>query len=687
MLTILFLSLVNGFRYPETKEVNYTYEMHDVSISDPYIWLEDIENSDVKAWIKAQNNLALSTLKGLKGYKKLYREIDKSWKRPYVSLPTKRGNYFFFYKDDGKSNHSVLYVSMGCAWNPRKGKKLIDPNKFSKDGHIALDFAVPSLDGEFVAFGKSFGGSENSTLYILDVSKGKVLRDSIPDTKWTSIAWLRDNSGFYYTRNTEKDKFRPFVYFHKVGTPYEEDEYVFGKELPETWSPSVYTDRSGRFLFLSVEKGWAENDLYVKDLTKAGEFISVARNLKGTFEAKVYGDQLYILTNWNAPRYRILRTTVNAPGVETAEEIIPEGSYVIENFEIAGKKIVLRILDSTFTRLIVTDLDGKFDHEITLPQRGTAYFTIEDENSPVIYISYSSFLYPPTIFHYDLENRMLTKVWQMKVKFKPEDYEQKFVLYSSKDGAKVPMYIIHKRGIRLDGRNPALLTGYGGFNVSMRPRFMGDDLFVKRGFVLAIACLRGGGEFGEEWHRMGMRENKQNVFDDFISAAEYLISEGYTNPEKLVISGGSNGGLLVGAVMAQRPDLFKAVYCGVPLLDMVRYHKFGVAHIWIPEYGNPENPDDFKYIYEYSPYHRIDKNREKIFPSVFFHTAEFDGRVHPSHAMKMAAKMQSKFRTKGPVLLYVEPLAGHGAGKPRKQELESATLRAIYLFWQLDVEQ
>lgn len=685
MLPLVMFTIVSETVYPHTKKIDYFYEVHGIQIEDPYIWLENLEDPEVKSWINSQNRLTVSTLKNFHGFRKLYREIERSWRKEYISLPIKRGNFYFFYRDDGKKNHSVYCMSSGRVWDPKRARILIDPNKFDREGYISLDFVVPSLEGNFIALGKSYGGSESSTLYIMDVKNRRMLSDSIPNAKWTSIAWLKDGSGFFYTRNTDSVKFRPYVYFHKIGQAYTYDNYIFGEDLPDTWTPSIAIDRTGRYLILYVEKGWAENDVYLKDLAEDSDFIPIAKDRPGNFEVKVYGDYLYILTNWGAPNYRILKIPINYPNLDNAEEIVPESSWIIEGFSIAGKRIVLNVSDSTFTRLIVKKLDGSFDHEIRLPLKGTAYFTTEDEDSPVIYISFSSFLYPPTIFCYNLETHEMKKIWQQKVKFDPQDYEQKFVKYVSRDGTEIPMYIIHRKGLKLDGNNPTILTGYGGFNVSMRPRFTGEDLFVKRGFVLAIPCLRGGGEFGEKWHKMGMRENKQNVFDDFIAAAEYLIKNGYTNPDKLVISGGSNGGLLVGAVMAQRPELFKAVYCSVPLLDMVRYHKFGVAHIWIPEYGNPDLAEDFKFLYEYSPYHRIDRNKGEVLPSVFFHTAEFDGRVHPMHAMKMAAKMQSEFKTKGPVLLYVEPKAGHGAGKPRKQGIESSTLRASYIFWQLGI--
>jgi prolyl oligopeptidase len=679
------LMAVFTFVYPQTKSLPVVDTLFGIEIKDPYRWLENVDDPEVKKWVEEQNNLTLRTLKNLKGFRKLYREIDKTSRRKWISVPSVFEDIYFFEKYDGKSNHSVVYMSKG-KWDIKRAKKIIDPNKFSKDGLVALDFFYPSYDGKLIALGKSYGGSENSILYIFDVEKGIYLPDSIPDTKWTSVAWLPDKSGFYYTRNTGGDKFLPRVYFHKLGDDYKNDKYIFGEGLPETWTPSISATRDKRFLILSIEKGWSSNDLYFKKIDSEGDWQKIAENLDGTFTLASYGDYFYILTNYKAPRYRLIRVPIENPDIEKAQEIIPQNQWVLETFSFAGGKLIFKVTDSTFTRIFVADLNGKIEYEIPLPERGSAYFTIENYESPVIYISFQSFRYPPAIFSFNVNTKEMKKIWQLKVDFNVDDYVQEFVMYPSKDGTLVPMYIIHKKDMKMDGNNPALLTGYGGFAVGMSPHFLGENTYLKRGFVYAIACLRGGNEFGEEWHRQGMRDKKQNVFDDFISAAEYLIQKGYTNPEKLAISGGSNGGLLVGAVMTQRPDLFRAVYCGVPLLDMIRYHKFGVAHLWIPEYGNPDNPEDFKYLYDYSPYHRIDRNLDKVFPAVFFHTAEFDGRVHPMHAMKMAAKMQNMVKTKGPVLLYVEPQAGHGAGKPRKKAIEDRTLSTIFILWQLGVK-
>lgn len=680
----LISMLVFNFAYPQSKTVYVKDTIFGVEISDPYRWLENVEDPEVKDWIAKQNDLALTTLKSLPGYRKLHREIKRDSRRKNVSLPSFRRGRYFYYKYDGKSDHSVLYMTEK-KWNYRRNKKILDPNRFSKDGLVSLDFAYLSLDGKYAAFGKSYGGSENSTLYILDIDHRRLLSDTIPDTKWTSVAWLPDNSGFYYARNTGGKRFLPRIYFHKIGTTYVSDQYVFGEGLPETWMPSINISKDGRFLVLSVEKGWTQNDLYIRKTEDKGDWVKIAENLDGTFSLRVYQDNFYILTNYKAPNYRLLRVSVSDPNIDRAQEIIPEKGWILEDFDFAGGKLVFAVTESTFSRIFVADLEGNVEYEIPLPVKGTAYFSVEDHESPIIYIGFQSFLYPPSIFSYDVNTRKMKKIWQEKVHFKPEKFTQEFVLYPSKDGTNIPMYILRKIDTKLDGTNPTILTGYGGFGAGMKPYFMGENAFFRRNFVYAVACLRGGNEFGEEWHRQGMRDKKQNVFDDFISAAEYLINRGYTNPEKLAISGGSNGGLLVGAVMVQRPDLFKAVYCGVLLLDMIRFHRFGVAHIWIPEYGNPDDPEDFKYLFAYSPYHRIDTATDKIMPSVFFHTAEFDGRVHPMHAMKMAAKMQNMFKSKGPVLLYVEPKAGHGAGMPRKKRIENSTLRTIYLLWQLGV--
>ncbi len=682
-ILLIFLILKGVFKmkfiYPETKERIVKDTIFEFVIEDPYRWLEDVDNEEVKEWIKKQNEFARKFLDSIPERKEIEEEYFKILSKERISAPVVYGDKFFFFKRKGEENHAILYMSKN-EFNPEKAEIILNPNEWSEEGIISLDFFYPSFDGRYIAYGKSEKGSEASTLYIFDTENKKLLPDEIPETKWTSVAWLKDNSGFYYGRNEGGEKFLPRIYFHKVGDKYENDKYILGKELSDTEIPSVYSSKDGKYLFLEVSKGWDKNDLYFKKIEDE-KFIPIAKDLDGIFEAKVYKDYIYIKTNYNAPNYKLIRVNAENPDLNKSEIIIPEGKGVLKDFTFCGGKIIFTIKEDTYYRLFIADLNGKIEYEIKTPQKGSIWIREKDYDSPEFYYVFTSFFYPYSIHKFNLNNFKDTLIFQEKMDFNVNEYTQKFLFYTSKDGTKIPMYIIHKKKIKLNGKNPLILTGYGGFGLGISPYFMETLIpFLKREGIFAIAGIRGGDEYGENWHREGMREKKQNVFDDFISAAEYLINKKYTNPEKLAIMGGSNGGLLVGAVMTQRPELFKAVYCGIPLLDMIRYHKFGVAHIWITEYGNPDKEDDFKYLYAYSPYHNLKENRK--YPSVFFKTSEFDGRVHPMHAMKMAAKMQ-KISKDNLIILYVEEKAGHGAGKPLKKIIKSITDEYIFLMWQL----
>ncbi len=675
-------------KYPDTPMQEVVNTLHGVEVRDPYRWLEDLDDPKVRAWIEQQNQLTRSILDSLPERDAIEKEIARLFKKESLSMPTYRNGRYFFYRRDPEQNHSVLYMSVG-KFDPDDARVVIDPNGFSEDGTVALDFAYISLDGKLIAYGKSEKGSENSTLYILDVDTGRQLEDTIPNTKWTSLAWLPDNSGFYYTRNTGGDKFIPRVFFHRLGTRWEDDPMAFGDGLPETDLPGVSISRDGRYMFLYIHRGWDSNDLFIKDMRDGygwDGWKKISEGIDAKTYATVYRDTVYILTNYEAPRYRILKAPLEDPDITNAKEIYPQQGprTVIRGIFLAGGKLLIRLSHNTYQKMIVADTDGNEEYEIPTPTEGIIYATNETEDRPRIYYSFQSFFYPPEIHSYDLKTHEDSLIYRMKTSYNPENFEQKFVFYRSKDGTEIPLYILYPRGIKLDGTHPALLTGYGGFDVSMSPYYNEIAMFwLSHGGVYALAALRGGGEFGEEWHRAGMRENKQNVFDDFIAAAEYLIDNGYTSSERLGIMGGSNGGLLIGAAITQRPDLFRAAVCSVPLLDMVRYHKFGVAKIWVPEYGNPDDPDDFKYLYAYSPYHHVREG--VVYPSVLFWTAESDGRVHPMHAMKMAARMQAVARPDRPVLLYVEPKAGHGVGKPVKKRIKSTADELIFIMWQLDM--
>jgi len=686
-----FLFLLNSLggvmdiKYPETKKVDVVDTIFGTRVPDPYRWLEDLKSPEVQAWIKKQNKLTLKVLRSIPVWKTLLKEFENLFRTTTVHYIFPVKNRYFFMKKEGLKNHPVLYYVDGKP-DVSKGKVVVDPNKFSRSGLVSLDWYRVSRDGKYIAFGKSEGGTENSTLYVKEIDTGRMLPDTIPNTKWASLVWTPDNSGFFYSRNTSREKYLPHIYFHKLGEPYEKDKYIFGEGLSETEIPDVSASSDREYLFINVSHGWIKNDVYFRSMNSSGEFTPLFVGKNGFFDVDHLDGHFIVLTTYNAPKGRILSIPVDSIDEEHWKEIIPERDFVIEYFRILGKRIVLIVKKDTYTKLLVYKPDGEFMGDIPLPGKGVAGVSGEWDN-PVVIVRYQSILQPPIIFTYNLDTGERHVIWEMETgDFNPEEYEQKLVFYKSKDSTSIPMFIVHKKGIKLDGSNPVLLTGYGGFSVGISPYFMRNLVpLLKRGIVFAYPGIRGGDEYGEEWHRDGMLSKKQNVFDDFIAAGEYLIDKGYTSPEKLVISGGSNGGLLVGAVMVQRPDLFKAVVCSVPLLDMIRYHKFLVAHLWTAEYGNPDKKEDFEYLIKYSPYHNV--SPDKTYPAVLFWTAEGDSRVHPMHAMKMAAKLQELAKPERPVLLYVEPQAGHGAGKPLKKSLEDTALRNAFILWQLGIDK
>ncbi|MDD2891185.1 MAG: prolyl oligopeptidase family serine peptidase [bacterium] len=670
-------------KYPATKTVKVIDKIFDKKIPDPYRWLESLDNTEVKKWINNQNKLTRSIIDSLSNRKELIKEFFDILSIERVSLPRIYGENCFFSKRKGKENHSVVYLSKN-EFTPDNNKIVLDPNKFSKNGTVALDWYYPSSDGRYIAYGKSEKGSEASTLYILDVKKNKHIKDIIPNTKWTSLVWLKDNSGFYYTRNIEKEKYRPQVFIHKLETRWQDDLYVFGKGLSEEEIPAVYLSADEKFIFITVEKGWIRNDLYCKKLDSSDSFKTIVKGIDAKFWATIVDDIVVVKTNYKTPKFRIMWTTIDKPEIKNWKDLIPESNRVIEDFEIVDKKIVLTLYENTYNRLFVYSLKGKLLYEIKMPALGSISFSGKSYNKPELFYYFTSFFYPPTIYKINLSTQSIKQIYKHNSEFDPKQYTQKFIFYKSKDGTKVPMYIIHRKNIKLNGNNPTILTGYGGFAIGMSPNFA--DYIVPwfvRGGIYVEAGLRGGNEFGENWHRAGMRANKQNVFDDFIYAAEYLIKNKYTNSKKLAIQGGSNGGLLVGAALTQRPDLFRTVACSMPLLDMIRYHKFGVAHIWMSEYGNPDKKDEFSWLYAYSPYHHVEVN--KSYPAVFFQAGDSDGRTHPAHAMKMAAKMQKITGKNTPILLYVEHKGGHGSGKPLKKLIELLVDRLSFIMWQLDM--
>ncbi len=663
--------------------------LHGVSIADPYRWLEDGSAPDVQSWVEAQNSHTARYLEGVPGRRELRARLEQALSVGLVAAPQLHGGRTFYLKREGDQNQPVLVVRESAAPEPRL---LVDPNTLREDGTAALDWWQPSHDGAQLAYGVSEAGDEKSTLHVLDVASGRHVVDQIPHTRYSSVAWLRDGSGFYYSRYPTPgtvpagdENYNQRIFFHRLGDDWTNDRLIFGAgRNPETmYGLTISTD--GRWLVIMAMEGWAKAELYLLDTSHDDRVIPIVEGQAALFSAEVVDGELYILTNQGAPRFQLFKTSVTKPSREHWRLLVPEGEHVLQSFAVVGGKLVLSYLRNAAAALVIATLDGAGEREVPLPTLGSVDAVAGEPERDTLLFSFVSFFVPPTIYRYDISTGALDIFEQVQSQIDTSQYEVRQVWYPSKDGTRISMFVMHRRGILLDGNNPTLLTGYGGFNVSMTPSFWRAlPVWLDAGGVAALANLRGGAEYGEQWHAAGMLGNKQNVFDDFIAAAEFLVGEGYTKPAKLAISGGSNGGLLVGAALTQRPELFKAVVCRVPLLDMLRYHHFLIARLWIPEYGSADDSEQFRWLHAYSPYHNVREGTR--YPATLFTTAESDSRVDPLHARKMAALLQARNTGDAPILLRVETRAGHGAGKPLSKVIDEETDIWTFVGAQLGVD-
>jgi len=676
---------------PKSEPRPLTEEIHGTKITDPYRWLEDGNSAETQKWVAEEMAYTRSVLDPLPGRGEIRKRLTELLGTGDIGVPKIGGKYFFYTRRDGLQNQPVLYVREGIDG---KDRALVDVNSLASDGTISLDWFFPAEHGKYVAYGTSANGSEMSTLHIIETRTGKVLPDTIERTRAASIAWMPDNSGFYYTRYPKKgdvpegqERYNRHVFFHELGVDPEKDQLIFGEGRDSDDWPSVSLDNDGRMLLISVAQGWSKSELFLMDLKKGTPPTRITTGKNFLYSASVYNGRVYIVTNEDAPRYRMFVTEAGEYDRDDWKEIVPQTGGILKAAPIYGGKIFAQYEQNASSQLKVFDLQGNLNGNIELPSVGTVFGVGGKWDREEIFYRFESFTVAPSIYRYDLETRS-TSLWA-KVDAPTVDasaYDVKQEWFHSKDGTRVPMFIVHKKGLKKDGHNPTLLTGYGGFNISLTPQFdRATFLWLEHGGVYAVANLRGGSEFGEDWHRAGMLDKKQNVFDDMIAAAEYLISEKYTHKDHLAIEGGSNGGLLMGAMITQRPDLFRAVVCRVPLLDMLRYQNFMIARRWIPEYGNPENPEQFNWLHAYSPYQHVKTGTE--YPAVLFMIADSDSRVDPMHARKMTALMQSvasngKSKDR-PILLRVEAKAGHGAGAPVSKQIEEGTDIFAFLMWQL----
>jgi prolyl oligopeptidase len=668
-------------------------DFHGTKIIDKYRWLEDGNNPDTQKWVAEEMAYTRGILDPLPGRDAIHKRLTELLSIGSIGVPQIGGKYYFYTRRDGMQNQPVLYVREGVEG---KDRVLLDANQLAADGTIALDWYQPSEHGKYIAYGTSPSGSEMSTLHILETKTGDALPDTIERTRAASIAWSLDNSGFYYTRYPKKgdvaegqEVYNRHVFYHVLGDDPAKDEPIFGEGRDaEDW-PSVSLDNDGRMLLITVSQGWTKTELFLMDLKKGTPPTRITTGKNFLYSGSVYNGRLYIVTNEDAPRFRMFVAEAGNYERDDWKEIIPQTGGVLKDAAVWGGKIFAQYEQNASSQLAIFDIEGAKLKDLALPVIGTVFGSSGKWNHDEMFYGFQSFTFAPSIYRYDLKSSS-TMLWA-KVdapSIEPAGYQVAQEWYQSKDGTRVPMFVVHKKGLKKDGRNPTLLVAYGGFNVSLTPAFnRAAYLWMEHGGIYAVANLRGGAEFGEDWHRAGMLEKKQNVFDDMIGAAEHLIAEKYTDKNHLAIQGGSNGGLLMGAMITQRPDLFRAVVCQVPLLDMLRYQNFQIAKLWIPEYGTADSPEQFKWLYAYSPYHHVKAGTE--YPAVLFMTADFDTRVDPMHAKKMAALMQSsasngKSRTR-PILLRIESKAGHGAGKPVAKQIEEFTDVYEFLFWQLGV--
>ncbi len=676
--------------YPEARRMDLVEDYHGTSVAAPYRWLEDDHSDETKKWTAAQNRVTQGVLATTGMTAPLTSRLTELWDYPKFSAPAKRGGHYFYSKNDGLQNQSVLYVQEGLEGEPRV---LLDPNRLSEDGTTALSGGAISPNGKFLAYGLSVHGSDQQEFRIRKVGIGADFPEVIKWCKFSGIAWTKDGTGFYYNRFPEPGSVADEdvnnynrVYYHALGTRQDQDPLIFGREDAKELGFHPKTSEDGRYLILTVYHGTdPRNGLYVMPLDDAGQpeaeefhrLLEPGQAMYAFIENE--NDALFVHTDRNAPRGRIVAIDTEAPAEKYWREVLPEHeSRVLSEVVMSGGRLVVNTMSHATNSLFTYALDGTDEKYVPLPEMGSIRGLSGRKMAPEMFLTYTSFIQAPLIYRYDITTNALQIFREPIVAFDATKYETRQLFYESKDGTTIPIFVTMKKGYEPDGNTPVLLYGYGGFNINLTPYFKTSRLiFLEAGGIYALVNLRGGSEYGEEWHKAGMLEKKQNVFDDFIAAAEHLVNAGYTRSERIAILGGSNGGLLVSACMLQRPDLFAAVVPAVPVTDMLRYHRFTVGRYWVPEYGNAEEePEHFDFLFKYSPLHNV---REGVnYPPVMVTTADTDDRVVPGHARKFVAELQARAGKQNPALIRIETNAGHGAGKPTAKRIQEAA--DIYAF-------
>lgn len=678
--------------YPKTDKVDAVDTYFGKEIADPYRWLENDTAKNTEAWVKTQNELTHNYLAQIPYRGKLKQRITELLDYAKYSATQKDGDWFTFYKNDGLQNQAVLYVQKGLDG---KVEVLLDPNKLSKDGTVALQSTEFSKKQKYFSYAVSASGSDWQEIYIMDFKSRKLIKEKLEYVKFTGISWNGDD-GFYYsgyskpaneaTKFSAKTEFQK-VFYHKIGTPQSADKLIYeDKDHPLRYVSANLTE-DGRFLIFNIAEGTDGSEIKVQDLkAKEKELITIVAGFySNAFVVDNIDDKLLVVTNHEAPNYKLVLLDPKNPSPDSWKTVIGEQMQKLESMSTGGGKLFASYLKDASTQMKQFDYQGNLEHDVQFPVVGTASGFGAHKEDDFLFYTFTSFIYPTTIFKYDIKSGKSTVYRKSEAKFNPDEFVTKQVFYPSLDGSEVPMFITYKKGMELDGTNPTLLYAYGGFNISLTPSFSATNIaFIENGGVYCVANLRGGGEYGESWHKGGMLESKQNVFDDFISAAEFLIREGYTSSERLAIRGGSNGGLLVGACMTQRPELFKVAIPQVGVLDMLRYHKFTVGWGWVVEYGSSDNEEQFNYLIKYSPLHNLKEG--VCYPATMITTADHDDRVVPAHSFKFAAALQEAQACANPTLIRIDSNAGHGAGKPTSKVIDEAADIWSFVFYNMGVQ-
>ena len=678
-------------QYPETyRDTAVVDDYFGQKVADPYRWLEDDNSEQTSRWVQTQQSLTENYFKNIPYREAIRNRLSALWNYERYSAPMKRGDYYYIFKNDGLQNQDVLY-RMASLEGPME--PVLNPNNFSTDGTVALGEYSFSADGSLLAYQASEAGSDWRTIYIKDLSSGGMLKDTVRWVKFSGISWFRD--GFFYSRYpvpkegealAGKNEFHQ-VFYHRVGTSQEEDDIVYADRLHPLRNAAAEVTDDEHFLILSTSESTSGNALYFRDLrTNTPYFTPVVETFDYDFTVAGSDDNgIYVLTNYKAPNRRLIRISTRQPDVRYWQEIIPEAKDVLQEAHLFGGKLVTHYLHDAYSQAKVFSLEGKEEQILELPGIGTILNFSGKADSPELFYEFTSLVQPATIYRSDLQTKKQSVYKKPEISFDGDAYVVKQIQYKSYDGAMIPMFIVHRKGLKLDGTNPTLLYGYGGFDIPVLPifnrtRYMLFPVVLENGGVCAVANIRGGGEFGKAWHDAGTKHQKQNVFDDFQAAAEYLIVNKYTSPQKLAIHGASNGGLLVGACLTQRPDLYAVALPAVGVLDMLRYQKFTIGWAWANDYGSSDNKEDFDYLFAYSPLHNITRQR---YPATLITTADHDDRVVPAHSFKFAATLQARQQGDAPILIRIEPSAGHGAGKPTSKRIEEGTDMLAFMFYNM----